>query len=133
MTSSTSLERPPTPSELRTQLGRSYTAYEAFLEQYSALRPEWKYYGARSGWALKLFEKSRNLCFVKPYDREFAITFLLGKTATRAALNSELPEGVKQTIRDAQAYVEGRPVRLTVRSLRDLKSAAMLMAIKRAR
>ena len=42
MTSSTSLERPPTPSELRTQLGRSYTAYEAFLEQNSALRPEWK-------------------------------------------------------------------------------------------
>lgn len=132
MTTHTAVATPPSQPELRAQLGRSYVAYQAFLQQHASLRPEWKYYGARSGWALKLFDKSRNMCFVKSYDREFAITFVLGKAATRSALRSDLPEAVKQTIREAKTYVEGRLVKLTVRGLRDLKPVATLLEIKRA-
>jgi hypothetical protein len=121
---------PPSPAVLRTTLGPSFAAYQRFLEQHDDLRPEWKYYG-KSGWTLKLFEKSRNLCFITPHEGEFSIAFLLGREAVEEALRSTLPEAVKRQIREARTYVEGRPVKLTVRKERDLAPARKLLKIKR--
>lgn len=123
---------PPSDDELRALLGRRYAAYVAFLEQNAALRPEWKYYGAKSGWSLKLFEKKRNLCFVMPRTAQLQISFLLGKEAVAAALASSLPETLKQELRAARAYVEGTPAHVRVDSKRDLAAAQLLLEIKRA-
>ena len=122
---------PPSDAELRTLLGRRYAAYTAFLEQNAALRPEWKYYGAKSGWSLKLFDGKRNLCFVQPRPGRLQISFLLGRDAVAAALASALPETVKQALREARVYVEGTPAHVRVDSKRDLAAAQLLLQIKR--
>ena len=56
MKSKTPARVPPTESELRALLGESFAAYEALLAGHADLRPEWKYYGPKSGWTLKLFD-----------------------------------------------------------------------------
>jgi hypothetical protein len=121
---------PPSKDVLRTMLGPSFAAYESFVEKNGDLRPEWKYYG-KAGWSLKLFDKRRNLCFITPREDEFSIAFLLGRKAVETALVSTLPEAVKHEIREARTYVEGRPVKLTVRKERDLAPARKLLQIKR--
>lgn len=123
----------PTTADLQLLLGPAFAAYETLLREHSELRPEWKYYGAKSGWTLKLFEKSRNLCFIMPRAGELAIAFLLGERGVEAALASTLPESIKQEIREARTYVEGRPVRITARTPSELGPVETLLAIKRQR
>lgn len=122
----------PAPAELEQQLGRSYAAFRTLLEEDSTLRPEWKYYGEKSGWALKLFEKKRNLCFVLPKVKHFDVAFVFGDRATETVLASAVvPEPVKEELRSARRYAEGRGVRVTVSGQKDLETVRTLLAIKR--
>ena len=122
---------PPTDPELRKTLGSSYIALQRFIARNEDLRPEWKFYGARLGWSLKLFRGKRNLCFISPHDRHWTLGFALGARAVDAALESDLPDPVKQQIRDSRQYAEGRGVRLTIRNTKDLPPAQSLLDIKR--
>lgn len=124
--------REPTGAELRRLLGKSHAAFDAFLAKNADLRPEWKYYGAKLGWSLKLFEGRRNLCFLGPHEKFLNIAFVLGAKAVDAALESTLPDTVKQQVRDSPRYPEGRGVRLMVRSKKDLLPAQLLLEIKRS-
>lgn len=122
---------PPADADLRRLLGGAYRAYAALLDRNPGLRPEWKYYGAGNGWSLKLFHGKRNLCFVSPRETRLLIGFALGAKAVEQALGSGLPESVKQEIRQARAYVEGRAVRLEARTEQDLEPVQVLLDIKR--
>ena len=91
----------PTEAELRIMMGKSYTALEAFLETNADLRPEWKYYGAKLGWSLKLFQGKRNICFLGPQENYLAVGFVLGAKAVETALKSKLPDAVKKQVRES--------------------------------
>jgi hypothetical protein len=112
-------------------LGDSFAPFESFLAQNSDLRPEWKHYGAKLGWNLKLFQKKRNLCFIAPHDAHWIIGFALGTRAVEMALSSELADSIKQTIREAKTYGEGRGVRIAVKRKQDLEPAQILLQIKK--
>lgn len=122
----------PTAAELEQQLGRSHAAFRELLAEAATLRPEWKYYGPKIGWTLKLFEKKRNLCFVSPKAKHFDVAFLFGERAAESVLASAaVPEPVKDELRNARRYVEGRAVRVTVAGRKDLATVRALLALKR--
>jgi hypothetical protein len=123
---------PPSETGLRDMLGGSFAAFDSFLAQNNDLRPEWKYYGAKLGWNLKLFHKKRNLCFIAPHDSHWVIGFALGAKAVEAALTSALTNSIKQEIRDAKKYAEGRGVRFSIREMKDLAPVRIVMEIKKA-
>ena len=123
---------PPSSDELSELLGRSQRAWETFLARHADLRPEWKYYGPKVGWSLKLFDRGRNLCFLGPHEGSFTIAFILGGPAASAALEAPLPDGLKQEIRASRVYVEGRVARIPVKYIKDLAPADLLLEIKRA-
>jgi len=123
---------PPSQAELRQMLGESFAAFESFLTQNGDLRPEWKHYGAKLGWNLKLFHKKRNLCFIAPHDSHWVIGFALGAKAVDMALSSALAHSIKQEVREAKTYGEGRGVRITVKARDDLVPAQILLEIKKA-
>lgn len=122
----------PANVDLRAVLGESYGALEAFVRHNRELRPEWKDYGRKLGWSLKLFDGKRNVCFLTPHEGRLMIGFVLSARATEAALASSLPDEVKQQIREARVYAEGRGVRLEARTERDLAPAQQLLELKRA-
>src|SRR5687768_18091637 len=70
----------PTEAELRRLMGKSYAPLEAFLEKNADLRPEWKYYGVKLGWSLKLFQGKRNICFLGPGENYLGVSFVLGSS-----------------------------------------------------
>ena len=122
----------PTQAELRSMMGKSYAALEAFLETNSDLRPEWKYYGVKLGWSLKLFQGKRNICFLGPHENYLGVAFVLGAKAVETALKSQLPDAVKKQVRESPQYPEGRGIRFVIKLKKDLAPAQMLLEIKKS-
>jgi hypothetical protein len=106
---------------------------ELKLHVHAPVVEEWKYYGKTIGWTLKLFLGKRNLCFVTACDRYFAISFVLGDKAVEAAKASALPVELVQQLVNARKYVEGRGIRIEVKSRRTLEHAKMLFDIKQGK
>lgn len=94
------------------------------------VRTEWKYYGVKTGWLLKTFYKKRNLFFCNPQSGYFSLSFIFGQKAVRAVMDSELPEAIKEELRNARQYSEGRGMSLEVRTGDDLQSVKILADIK---
>ena len=123
--------QPPAAAELQQQLADAWPAYRALLDGAADLRPEWKYYGVKYGWSLKLFKGSRNLCFIGHYDREFLVAFLFGERDEPRVLESRVPQALKDEFTAARRYAEGRPLRVHVRGPDDLPPVLELLDIKR--
>lgn len=124
--------QPPGDAELEQRLGPAWPAYRALLEATADLRPEWKYYGQKYGWNLKLFKGSRNLLFMNQLEGELALAFLFGERDVPRVLESGIAQSLKDQFTAAKPYVEGRALRMTVRTVAELPAVLELLAIKRS-
>jgi hypothetical protein len=123
--------QPPGESELQAQLGDAWHVYRALLDATTDLRPDWKYYGQKYGWTLKLFAGKRNLCFVGPHAGELMVAFLFGERDVERVLQSDVAQSLKDELMAAKPYAEGRPLRIRVRKAEDLPPIMALLEIKR--
>jgi len=122
---------PPADAELRELVAGAWPAWRALLAGQPELRPEWKYYGEKYGWNLKLFSGKRNLCFVVPGAGQFTVGFVFGERDAQRVLESNVPQAVKDELAAARQYMEGRGVRVVVREEPQLVPVLQLLAIKR--
>ncbi len=122
--------KPPTTRQLSALLGDSHAAFRTLTQRGTAVSGEWKRYSAASPWVLKVSQGTRTLFYVTPKTGEFEVTVLLGKRATDAALAGRVTKALHASIRDARAYAEGRPVRVTVKGEKDLAGVEQLIAVK---
>jgi hypothetical protein len=83
-------------------------------ENYPNVVGEWKHYGKNSGWVFKLLSKKRNLLFFIPKDGCFRLRFGFGEKAAACVEISDLPSEIKEAVRIATAYVEGRSIDLDI-------------------
>jgi hypothetical protein len=93
---------------------------------------QWKYYGKTIGWTLKLLQGKRNLCFIVARKNYFTVSFVFGDKAVAAVRQSRLPADLVQQLLDARKYVEGRGIRIEVKSHRALEHAKILLDIKQS-
>ena len=100
--------------------------------RYEPLTEHWSFSGQKYGWSLGLKRKKRTVLYMIPCRRHFLVAFVLGEKAVKAARQSDLPTAVVKSINTAEKYVEGRGVRLEVRTKRDLGTVEKLAAIKMA-
>lgn len=91
---------------------------------------EWKHYGQKSGWTLKLISKKRNLLFVLPGEGVFTVVFVFGDRAVEAILKSDFPEAVKNELLDVQKYAEGRGIRFLINDHSEMETILRLIRIK---
>jgi hypothetical protein len=124
--------QPPTDAELIARLGDAGRAFTQLLAALPGTRREWRTYGRRSGWVLKLLQGTRTMCYVQPADGSFRVTVVLGQAAADAALASALSPAVKDALRAARVYVEGRSVAVDVSTTRHMDDVLLLLAAKRA-
>ena len=122
--------RPPTTRELNALLGESYAAFKELTQRGSAVTREWKRYGKKSPWVLKVSQGDRTLFYVTPKAGSFEATVVLGERATEAALSGGVSKKLHSSIRAAKTYVEGRVVRVVVTDQADLASVEQLVAVK---
>jgi hypothetical protein len=134
--SSILIDRARTPDDeiLSGVLGASFKNWTeiktSITEQHGATREEWKYYGAKSGWVLKLLLKKRNLFFLIPDKKHFTIGFVFGDRAVEAIQKSRLPAAMIREVKDARRYAEGRGLRIDVRNRTPVSHVLKLVDIK---
>ena len=124
----------PTEQDLSEKLGSSIKLWEeikiSLNDEYGQLVEEWKYYGQKYGWALKLFYKKRNLFFFTVYGKYFRMGFTFGDKAVSAIEKSDLPKSIIEELRKTKKYVEGRGLRIEVKKRSDVKNIIKLVGFK---
>ena len=93
---------------------------------------EWKHYGAKSGWIMKLLWKKRNLFFLTPGDGRFRVAFVFSEKAVEAIAAGGFAEPLITELQAARKYAEGRGLRIEVGSDADVRTVVALAKIKSA-
>ena len=132
----TDKSKPPDAAALARALGPRaglWAAIETELrEALGSLDFEWKHYGAKSGWTLKVLLKKRNLFFLTPGPGRFRVAFVFGDRAVAAVAEAGFPEKLVAELRTARGYAEGRGLRIEVECAADARTVAALARIKAA-
>jgi hypothetical protein len=81
-------------------------------ENYPSIKGEWKHYGKSSGWVFKLLSKKRNLLFFIPQNGYFRLRFGISEKAAACIEVADLPNEIKEAVRVATPYMEGRSIDL---------------------
>lgn len=127
-------KKKPTEAILLRALGKRGDYWKAFRdhvqEAHGPLKPEWKYYGAKYGWGMKMFKGGRNLFFLGVQEGTFFIGFLFGDKAVEAVKESDLPQEIVRELVNARKYAEGRGIRIEVKSKKSVEIVETLVDIK---
>jgi hypothetical protein len=130
----TDKNRVPDENLLKNILGNTFKLWEelkkGIIAEHGPVAEEWKFYGAKSGWTMKLLLKKRNLFFFIPEDGKFTLGFVFGDKAAAEVEESTLPETIKVELRNAKKYAEGRGVRIQIIKKADIKTALALVKLK---
>ncbi len=110
--------REPQESELEVALGSTYPFFKEIFkhleDNHEDIRPEWKHYGKKTGWLLKLFKGKRNILFVVPFEGSFNVNFTFGDKAVQQVMESDLSDEIKIEWQNAKKYMEGRVVNFSI-------------------
>lgn len=124
----------PDDAALRSALGDTHRLWCALRDDTFASVPraaeEWKYPGAAHGWSYRIKDGKRNLLYFLPRDGFFKIAMVFGERACEAVYSSDVSDSIKQALREARPYVEGRGIRIDVRTDADLGDIRTLLGIK---
>ena len=126
----------PTKQMLAKAIGKQYQLWtdiaEHVVEKYPKAIEEWKYPGVKYGWSFRLKDTKRNIIYMMPCDGHIMVAFVFGDKGVDAVQASSLPQSIKDELRNARKYVEGRGIRLQVRNKTDVANIKILVDIKLA-
>jgi hypothetical protein len=97
-------EAAPDEPKLKKALGELYSAYKEVLELTDDYDLEWKFYGKRHGWQLKIAQKGKALLYLIPQEKSFRIGFAVRENEKERLLNSSLPPKTKEDLATAKKY-----------------------------
>ena len=124
----------PTSDLLAKQIGKKLDyliqIQEHVKENYGEGKQEWKFYNKKSGWIMKFLLKKRNLFFLVIKHGFFSITFVFGDRAVEAILKGDINEQIKNDLKKAKKYMEGRGITIDVHTGADLNTVLKLLDSK---
>jgi hypothetical protein len=124
----------PDARALASTLGRSHAHWRAVIDgvraAYGPVREEWSFAGANYGWSLRLKNAKKAIVYLTPRRGDFLASFALGEKACRAARERDISPQVLAIIDAAPRYVEGRGVRIPVRSAKAVSDVMRIAALK---
>jgi hypothetical protein len=122
-------EAVPTESDLKKALGELFSAYKEVLELTEAYDHEWKFYGKKHGWQLKVVRKGKALLYLIPQEKSFRIGCAVRENEKERLLNSSLPPKTKEELVTAKKYPEGYPLRLEIKSKTDMQEVRVVIEV----
>jgi hypothetical protein len=124
----------PTERALAAALGPAKPFWDAIVvdmaQELGLAEREWKSYGAKHGWALRLKRGKRNIVHLSPCQGSLHVLFILGDRAVTAARASKLSARATKLFDAAPRYPEGTGIRIEVASAKDLSLIKKLAKIK---
>jgi len=124
----------PMDEDLKITLGKTYESWQDIKNFVAAEYPgtiaEWNYPGEKYGWSFRIKDKKRAVLLLLPRDGYFKVAMVFGQKATDIILNSGISEGIKEELRSARVYAEGRGIRIEINNDSFLKDIYELIKIK---
>lgn len=124
----------PDETKLKAAVGSSYKYWTELLKYAETTFPpttiEWKYYGVKSGWTMKLFSGKRNLLFLMPYEGFFRVGMVFGDKAVAEINKPALPKEIITELNDAKKYAEGRGLRIDIKDKPSIEIVKKLLLLK---
>lgn len=130
----TDRSKKPDNRRLNRAIGESGPCWKALkayiLKKHGEPIEEWKYYGPKAGWVLKVLLRKRNLFFLTPLKGYFRIAFVFGDRAASIVEKSNVPAAVKKDLKETRRYAEGRALRIEVKRQKHVPAVKKLIDIK---
>jgi hypothetical protein len=130
----TNKELQPTEGELKNKLDSTYGLWLQIRDFVAAKVPEgvqeWNFPGKKYGWSYRIKDKRRAIIYLLPREGYFAVAFVFGEKAFRDILQSEIADPIKESLRSARKYAEGRGIRIDVSETSILNEIKKLVEIK---
>jgi hypothetical protein len=127
----------PDDKQLEAAVGKSFELWNDIrghiFEQYAKVVEEWNYSGANYGWSWRAKQGKRALVYLIPQKGFFLAAFCFGDKAVALIETSDVPEAIKEGLRTARKYAEGRGIRFEVRRAENVKTIRTLLEIKMAK
>lgn len=124
----------PEENELREVMKNHYDWWNQIkkyaLSKYPKALMEWNFPGKKYGWSFRIKDKKRAIVYLLPRDGYFMVAFVFGQKATDVILNSVVNEKIKEELRNARKYAEGRGIRIPVNDIGVIKDVKTLIDIK---
>ena len=125
------------PEDLAAELGPEAAlvwreVVDAAARTAGGVSQEWKPSKSDSGWMCLLSHGNRTLLYLTPDQGRIRVALVLGERAAALALESGLPEWLKELIREARPYAEGRGIRFRIDSPADVALVRELVSLKLA-
>jgi len=117
------------PDELliKKRLADAFPAYHELIKKTGSYRQEWKFYGDKIGWQLKIAKKEKALLYLTPLDGAFRIGLALREPERDALLSSSLNRQLREELRSAKRVSEGYPLRFSVFGAADMKPVDLII------
>jgi hypothetical protein len=100
-----------------------FTAYPNSVE-------EWYSQGQKNGWNFRIKDRKRPIIYMLPREKYFLVAFVFGEKATADSLESDISREIKEIIKSARVYAEGRGFRIELRNLNYIEDIKKLIDIK---
>ena len=124
----------PTEKDLEIALGVTYEIWQHLSDftkkKYPDAIEEWNFSSEKFGWSFRLKDKKRVLIYLLPRDQYFKAAFVFGDKATDAILESTIVDSIKNEIKAAKKYAEGRGMRIDIKDQMLVADIEKLIAIK---
>lgn len=119
----------PTQSDLDLALGDNYVHWKTIQEYAKTLYDnafvEWNYSGIKYGWSFRIKDKKRVIVYLLPRNKFFKVALVFGEKAYKEILEAPINEFIKNELKNAKPYAEGRGIRI------EIKDDSMLTDIKK--
>ena len=100
------------------------------FDQYPDAIEEWNFPGVKYGWSFRIKDKKRAILYLLPRNGYFMVAMVFGQSATDMILSSDIAEEIREEIRNAKPYAEGRGIRFAVRDESLVGDIGRLVKIK---
>ena len=126
----------PSEESISAELGAARALWDQVISlvagRFGPVEQEWKPSKTNFGSMCLIKVKKRTLIYLTPDTQAVSIGIVLGERAVQLALASKVPEVIKDLIRDARPYAEGRGIRFVLTADIDANVICDLIAIKLA-
>lgn len=124
----------PNDEELKNFIRKTFKFWEEIrlytLNKKSKTIEEWNYPGVKYGWSFRIKDSKRAIIYFLPRNNYFKVAFVFGFKAFEEINKSNISEDIKNELKLAKVYAEGRGIRIDVKDNTNLNDIFKLIDIK---
>lgn len=99
-------------------------------DNYNDISEEWNFYNDGKSWLFRTLRKKKTVFWIGVLKDTFRIAFWFGNKAEAIIEQSDLPESIKISYRNAKKYKIGRSISIILKSPSDAENAIKLVDLK---